>query len=186
MRRSIWPHSLIRSWIDLLWGNHHAILCTPLKCTPGHVMVLGVGSVIKVHNRMAVMAIRLSRLIPRIIHKPVGPVSDHEEGCRWSGECRWLKRREPLWREGARYANILKCLILPVVLAPKFFICITDQAKLKTEKISFFLLLHELNVNSRVKESSLALLSWARHLYGNYFKGLVVYAASQVNVKRQT
>lgn len=51
-------------------------------------MVLGVGSVIKVHNRMAVMAIRLSRLIPRIIHQPVGPVSDHEEGCRWSGECR--------------------------------------------------------------------------------------------------
>lgn len=33
-------------------------------------MVLGVGSVIKVHNRMAVMAIRLSRLIPRIIHQP--------------------------------------------------------------------------------------------------------------------
>lgn len=58
------------------------------KMCTGHVTVLGVGSVIKVHNRMAVMAIRLSRLIPRIIHQPVSPVSDHEEGCRWSGECR--------------------------------------------------------------------------------------------------
>lgn len=64
MRPSIWLRGLIPSWIDLLWGNHHVILCAPLKCAPGHVMVLGVGTVIKVHNRMAVMAIRLSRLIP--------------------------------------------------------------------------------------------------------------------------
>lgn len=76
-------------WIDLLWGNHRVILCTTVKCAAGHVMVLGVGSVIKVHNRtVAVMAIRLRGLIPRIIHQSVGPVSDHEEGCRWSGECR--------------------------------------------------------------------------------------------------
>lgn len=40
-------------------GNHRIILCAPLKCAPGHVTVLGVGSVIKVHNRTAVMAIRL-------------------------------------------------------------------------------------------------------------------------------
>lgn len=85
---TVWPHGLIRLWIDLLWGNHHIILCTTLKCALRHVMVLGVGSVIKVYNRMAVMAIRLSRLIPRIMHQPAGPVSDHEEGCRWSGECR--------------------------------------------------------------------------------------------------
>lgn len=52
------------------------------------------------------MAISLRGVIPRIMHQPVGPVSDREEGCRWSGECRWLKPREPLWREGARYANI--------------------------------------------------------------------------------
>lgn len=108
MRQSIWPHSLIRSWIDPLWGNHRIILCATLKCAPGHVLVLGVGSVIKVHNRMAIMAIRLCGLIPQIMHQPASLVSDHEEGCRWSGECRWLKRREPLWREGARYANILK------------------------------------------------------------------------------
>lgn len=89
-----------------MWDNHRIILCTTLKCAPGHVLVLGVDSVIKVHNRMAIMAISLHGLIPRIMHQPVGPVSDREEGCRWSGECRWLKPREPLWREGARYANI--------------------------------------------------------------------------------
>lgn len=149
-------------------------------------MVLGVGSVIKVHNRMAAMAISLSRLIPRIIHQPVGPVSDHEEGCRWSGERRWLKRREPLRREGARYANILKCLILSIVLAPKFFICITNQAKHTTEKRTFSTLLHEVQVNSRVKESSLPRLSRTQHLYGNYLKGHTVYASPEVNGKQWT
>lgn len=99
-------HGLTGFQIDPLWGNHRIILCTTLKCAPGHVLVLGVDSVIKVHNRMAIMAISLHGLIPRIMHQPVGPVSDREEGCRWSGECRWLKLREPLWREGARYANI--------------------------------------------------------------------------------
>lgn len=130
----LYGHIVSRLWIDLLRGNHHIILCVTLKCALVHVMVLGVGSVIKVHNRMAVMAIRLSRLIPWIIHQPAGPVSAHEEGCRWSGECRWLKRREQLRREGARYANILKCLILSIVLAPKFFICITNSAKHQTLK----------------------------------------------------
>lgn len=64
------------------------ILCAPLECAQGHVMVVGVVSVIKVYNRMAVMAIRLGRLIPRIMHQAAGPVSGHEEGCRWSGEGR--------------------------------------------------------------------------------------------------
>lgn len=101
-------------------------------------MVLGVGSVIKVHNRtVAVMAIKLRGLIPRIIHHSVGPVSDHEEGCRWSGECRWLKRREPLWGERARYANILKCLILSIVQISKFPICITNEAKHQTQKRNY-------------------------------------------------
>lgn len=58
------------------------------KRAPGHVTVLGVGSVIKVHNHMAVMAIRPGRLILRTVHRTVGNASDGEEGCRWSGECR--------------------------------------------------------------------------------------------------
>lgn len=58
------------------------------NCAPRRVTVLGVGSVIKVHNHMAVMAIRPGRLILRTVHGPFGNVSDGEEGCRWSGECR--------------------------------------------------------------------------------------------------
>ena len=60
------------------------------KCNraPERVTVLGVDSVIKVHNHMAVMAIRPGRLIPRTVHRPVANVSDGEEGCRWSGEGR--------------------------------------------------------------------------------------------------
>lgn len=114
MRRSIWPHSLIRLWIDLLWGNHHIILCAPLKCAPGHVMVLGVDSVIKVHNRIAVMAIRLSRLIPRIIHQPISPVSDHEEGCRWSGVQVIKKKRTIAGR---------KCSLCKHFKVPNSFLC---------------------------------------------------------------
>lgn len=136
------------------------------KCNraPGRVTVLGVGSVIKVHNHMAVMAIRPGRLILRTMHRPVGNVSDVEEGCRWSGECRWLKRREPLRQEGASYANISK--------VPNSFHCSGSRSHLyyrlgeapefesRPSPRSFM----KLKVNFRVRESR------TRHLYGNYFK----------------
>lgn len=70
------------------------------------------------------MAISRHGLIPRIMHQPVGPVSDREEGCRWSGECRWLKPREPLWREGARYANISSSFFFKV---PDSFYCSSSK-----------------------------------------------------------
>lgn len=41
-------------------GNHHIILCVALKCEAGHVTALsGWTQVIKVHNRMPLMVIRL-------------------------------------------------------------------------------------------------------------------------------
>lgn len=126
-------------------------------------MVLGVGSVIKAHNRIVVMAIRLSRLIPQIIHQPVGPVSDHEEGCRWSGECRWLKRRELLEPEAARYANMLKCPILSIVLPSKFFVYITDQAEHHTELFLCSFIIYKWTLGSR--RLSCCTTS-ARHLWG--------------------
>lgn len=58
-------------------------------------MVLGVGSVIKLHNHTAVIAIRLSGLMPRLrsFPGPVVPISDPEEGCRCSGERQVIKTR---------------------------------------------------------------------------------------------
>lgn len=136
----------------------------------GHVLVLGVDSVIKVHNRMAIMAISRHGLIPRIMHQAVGPVSDREEGCRWSGECRWLKPREPLWREGALYANISHFfspqsawffVLFPLQNESIFHYRTRADATLEPTRPCN---LHKLQVNSRVRESR------TQHLYGNYLK----------------
>lgn len=59
--------------------------------------------------------------------------------------------------------TFFKCLILSIVLAPKFFIYGTDQATHKTEKRTFSLPLPNLQMYCRIKWSSLTSYQYVLH-----------------------